>query len=61
MDFIITKPLLHEMLKGLKKKKTIKTMSDKVAINTYVISIESKKQTKQTRTTEIASWLQGGF
>ena len=32
-EFIITKPLLHEMLMGLKKKKKIKTMNSRTAIN----------------------------
>ena len=49
-EFIITKSLLYEMLKGLKKKK-IKNMN-KMAINTYRSTIEFKKQTKQTRRTE---------
>ena len=35
------------MLKRLKR--TIKTMNNKMAINTYLSTIESKKQTKQTR------------
>ena len=35
------------MLKGLKKKKRIKTMNNKMAINTYLSTTESKKQTKQ--------------
>ena len=42
-EFIITKPLLYEMLKGLKKKKRIKTMNNKMAINTYLSTMESKK------------------
>ena len=50
-EFIITKPLLYEMLKGLKKRNKVKTMN-KMAINTYLSTIESKKQTKQTRKTE---------
>ena len=33
-EFIITKPLLYEMLKGFKKKKTT-TMNNKMAINMY--------------------------
>ena len=34
-EFIITKPLLYEVLKGLiKKKKKIKTVNNKMAINT---------------------------
>ena len=40
------------MLKGLFKKKKIKTMNNKVAINTYLSTIESKNQTKQTRRTD---------
>ena len=46
-EFIITKPLLYEMLKGLKKKKRIKTMNNKMAINTYLSTMESKKTAKQ--------------
>ena len=48
-EFIITKPLLYVMLKGLKKKNKIKTMNQKRAINTYLSTTESKKQTKQPR------------
>ena len=55
-EFIITKPLLYEMLKGLiSEKKKTKTVSNKMAINTYLSTIESKKQTKQTRRTETES------
>ena len=42
-EFIITKPLLHEMLKGLKKNKKIKTMNIKMATNSQLSTIESKK------------------
>ena len=42
-EFIITRPLLYEILKGLKEKKKIKTMNNKMAINTYLSTIESKK------------------
>ena len=42
------------MLKGLKKK--IKTMNNKIAKSTYLSTIESKKQTKQTGRTETESW-----
>ena len=42
-EFTITKPLLYEMLKGFKKK-MIKTMNNKMAINTNLSTIESKKQ-----------------
>ena len=38
------------MLKGLQKKKKSKTMNNKMAINTYLSTTESKKQAKQTRT-----------
>ena len=54
--FIITKALLYEILKGLTKKK-IKTMNKETAINTYLSTIESKKQAKQTRRTETKSWI----
>ena len=39
-EFIITRPLLYEILKGLKEKKKIKTMNNKMAINTYLSIIE---------------------
>ena len=42
-EFIITKPLLYEMLKGLFKKK-VKTINNKMTINTYLLIIESKIQ-----------------
>ena len=41
-EFITTKPVLYEMLKGLKKKK-INTVNNKMAINTYLSTIKSKK------------------
>ena len=47
-EFISTKPLLYEMLKGLKKNKNIKTMNIKMTINSPLSTIKSKKQTKQT-------------
>ena len=40
-EFITTKPALYRMLKGLFK---IKHMNNKMAINTYLSTIESKKQ-----------------
>ena len=55
-EFIITKPLLYEILKRLVEEKNIKTMNNKMAINTYLSTIESKKQTKQTRRTETESF-----
>ena len=47
------------MLKGLFKKKNNnnKTMNKKMAINMYLSTTESKKQTKQPRT-ETESWIQ---
>ena len=61
-EFIIIKPLLFEILRDLfKKKKETKTMNDKMAINTYLSTVESKKQTKQTRRTETESWIQRVF
>ena len=47
-EFIITKPLLHEMLKGLsKKKKMIKTTNSKMTTNLQLSTTEPRKQ-KQT-------------
>ena len=46
-EFIITKPLLHEMLKGLKKNIIIKTINIKMATNSQLSTNESKKQTNQ--------------
>ena len=47
-EFINTKPLLCEMLKGLiKKKKQFKTMNIKMVISSQLSTIESEKQTKQ--------------
>ena len=48
------------MLKGFIKEKII-TMNNKMAINIYVSTIESKTQTKQTRIIEIESWIQRAF
>ena len=39
------------MLKGLIKKK-IKTVNNKMAVNTYLLTTESKQQTKQTSGTD---------
>ena len=36
-------------------------MNNKMTINTYLPTIESKKQTKQTRRTETESWIQRHF
>ena len=42
------------MLKGFKKKK-VKTMNNKMAINMYLSTTEFKNQTKQTKRTETKS------
>ena len=49
-EFIITQPLLYEMLKDLSKKKKIKTMNSKMTTNPQLSTTETKKQklTKQT-------------
>ena len=60
-EFIITRPLLYEMLKGFFKKKKIKTMNNKMAINMYLSTTESKKQAKRTKITETESWTQRVF
>ena len=50
-EFIITQPLLYEMLKGLSKiKKMIKNMNSKVTTNSQLSTTEPKKQ-KQTKQT----------
>ena len=41
--FIITKPLLYEILKGIIQEK-IKTMNIKMTTNSQLSTIESKKQ-----------------
>ena len=46
--------------RDLFKKKKIKTMNNKMAKNTNLSTIESKKQTKQIRT-ETESWIQRAF
>ena len=45
-EFIITKPLLYEMLRDLFKRKKIKTMNIKMAINSQLSTTESETQTK---------------
>ena len=65
-EFIITKPLLYEMLKGLIKKKKIKIMNSKMTINsqlsTTVPKKQKQKQTKQTTETgrESEKWRSHG-
>ena len=55
-EFIITKSLLHEVLEGLKKKK-IKTMNNKMAVNTNLSTIDSKILSKQEQQeTELWIW-----
>ena len=39
----------------------IKTMNNKMAKNSNLLTIDSKKQTKQTRRTETESWIWGAF
>ena len=41
--FIITKPLLYEMLKRLSKKNKIKNMNSKIATNSQLSTTEPKK------------------
>ena len=43
-EFIITTPLLYEMLKDLLKKKKIKTMNIKMATNSQLSTTKSKKK-----------------
>ena len=46
-EFIITKPLLHEMLKGLSKKKKIKNINSKMTTNSQLSTNEPKRKEKQ--------------
>ena len=63
-EFIITQPLLYEMLKDLSKKKKIKTMNSRMTTNSQLSATEpiKKQQTKQTiRTgTELQKWRSHG-
>ena len=36
-------------------------MNNKIAINMYLLTVESKKQTKQTGRTDTESWIQRAF
>ena len=45
-EFIITKLLLYEMLKGLKKKKMIKNMNSKMTTNSQLSKLSLKKKNK---------------
>ena len=63
-EFIITKPLLYEMLKDLPKKRKIKTMNSKMTTNSQLSTTDpnKQKQTKETtRTvTESQKWRSHG-
>ena len=43
-EFIITKPLLYEMLKDLSKKKKIKTMNRKITTNSQYQKVNLKEK-----------------
>ena len=65
-EFIITKPLLYEMLKGVCKKKMIKNISSKMTTISQLLKMESKKQIPAKKTTrtgmESQKWRsQGGL
>ena len=47
-EFIITKPLLYEMLRNLsEKKKMIKNMNSKMTTNSQLLTTEPKKHNKK--------------
>ena len=47
-EFIITKPLLYEMLRNLsEKKKMIKNMDSKMTTNSQLLTTEPKKHNKK--------------
>ena len=50
-EFIITKPLLYEMIGDLFKRKKIKTMNNKMAKNTYlsIMNLKNKLSNKKNR------------
>ena len=61
-EFIITKHYYVKCYRDLlKKKKKIKTMNNKITINTHLSTIDSKKETKQTIRTETEAWIQRMF
>ena len=45
-EFIITQPLLYEMLRDLSKKKKIKNMNSKMTANSQLLTTTSKTKTK---------------
>ena len=48
-EFIITRPLLYEMLKGLiQKKKKVKNMNSKMTTNSQLSTITPKNKNKKT-------------
>ena len=50
-EFIITKPLLYAMLKGLnKKKKMIKNINSEMTTNSQLSTTEPKKNKTKTKT-----------
>ena len=51
-EFIITKPLLYEMLKGLSKKNKIKNMNSKMTTNSRLSKNEPKKKERKTTNTK---------
>ena len=53
-EFIITKPLLYEMVKGLRlsKKKKIKNMSSKITTNAQLSTTKPKKKNTKTKQTK---------
>ena len=48
-EFIITKTLLYEMLKGLIEKKVIKNMNSKVTTNSQLSTTEPKKEKRKCK------------
>ena len=47
-EFIITKPLLYEMLRDLSKKKKIRTVKSKMMTNSQLSTTEPKKTKTKT-------------
>ena len=61
-DFITTKPVLYEMLKGLleeeeeEEEEEIKDMNNKMAISIHLSTIESEKQKEQAEQKQTHSY-----
>ena len=56
-EFTASKPVSYKMLKGLLYEEGMKKMKNKMTINTYLSTIESKNQKKGAGGAETDSWM----